>query len=491
MDVTKLKESMLTEEGHDLLQRSILRMLFSHSDAVFHAYFLVKMAIIREKHPPHSMGMGVALEKGQFTLSYDEERCMASGIDDLDTHEWTLTHEDWHYILSHPWRERMFFDNDEERMMMWHIVWNMCADVEIHNHHKPCAKLVGKVCQVGVGPFKDFPPDLTAEDYMIMAMKKANNQPPKDKNKQKGQGEGKGGEGEPDPNAKPEPGQGEPQQGDGKGTEPGRWKIERDGNKVTITDTKTGEKSEFQVNDNGVPKQGPQEDLDKELLRAQLSEALKEARPHMGTEPGGLLSIVEKLLMPPRIDWRHRLRQLVGKYCRFSWHGTWKRWSRRMGEGFRGRIKDHGLTLLVAVDTSASVKDYELAEFANEIENIRKCHKVKRVIVIECDASIHEGGIYDLKPGTPFPCKFLGRGGTDFRPVFEYVDAVKPKFDMMIWLTDSQGQWPERKPLYPIIWAVTKKEALAAIPWGDIVFMEVDKPRGNPNADMQKANGKE
>ena len=118
-------------------------------------------------------------------------------------------------------------------------------------------------------------------------------------------------------------------------------------------------------------------------------------------------------------------------------------------------------------------------EFGNEINNIRMVHKVKSVQVIECDAAVT--AIYELREHQPLPCKFVGRGGTDFRPVFDYVEKNKVKFDMMIWLTDSQGQWPERKPQYPVIWAVTTESALAQIPWGDIVFLDLDKERsGGP-----------
>jgi predicted metal-dependent peptidase len=243
-----------------------------------------------------------------------------------------------------------------------------------------------------------------------------------------------------------------------------------------VTDHKTGKTTEYTASNGGAPEKDAQEDLNKEVLRQATAEALKEARPSMGTEPGGLASVIEKLIAPPRIAWNNRFRQLIGKNARYSMHGSWKRFSRRLGEGFRGRIKDHGLFITVVADTSGSVADYELSEFDNEMRHIRKLRKVKRLHVVECDAAVHR--TYDLPENGKMEVQFAGRGGTDFRPAFEYVKQQKLKPDMLVFFTDSQGSFPEQKPEYPVIWCVTTKQALGHIPWGDVVVMDVDKPRG-------------
>ena len=478
MDIRNMSEADLTQEGADILERAVLRMLFSRSDAVFFAYFIVKMQIVREPHPPQSLGMGMKVDQGQFTLSFDEARTKEHKLDNIDDIVWTLGHEAMHWVFNHHYRERDYWGQDDESIAKWHMLFNIAEDLEIHEHYAPASSFVGKVCQVGVGPYKDYPKGLTSEEYFEL-VRKDNPVPPQPQS-----GSGQGEDGEPQDGD----GGGEPQDGDGKSqarSKAGRFSTEIKNGTATVTDNKTGQQWQFKINDAGVPVRGQQEDLDKEVLRQQLAEALKEARPSMGTEPGGLVSIIEKFIQPPRIDWRHRFRQMVGKYVRFSWHGSWRRFSRRMGEGFRGRVKDHGLRLLIAIDTSGSVPDDALAEFGNEINNIRMVNKVKSVHVVECDAEVQ--AIYELKEHTPMTCKFVGRGGTDFRPVFEYVEKNKVKFDMMIWLTDSQGSFPDTKPQYPVIWAVTTESALSAIPWGDIVFMDLDEARKGPRWHAGKA----
>jgi predicted metal-dependent peptidase len=491
MDITSITEDSMSAEGSDIVERSIMRHLFSRSDGVFFAYFMVKMAMVREPHPDNSLGMGMSVAGGLFKLSYDLERLKANDIDDIDSVCWIDGHECYHWIFNHMWREREYWGGDEENIKKWHMGFNICADIEIHNHYPPTGKLVGKVCQAGVkgSPYEAYPtdPNVTMEEIFEI-WKKDNPTPPQQQQSGQGQGQpqdGQGeGDGQPDPN-------GQQGQGNAQGTKPGRFTTKVDGNgNITITDNQTGTVHKFKVNDNTMPEAGAVTDLDREVLRQQLGEALKEARPSMGVNPGGLAELVEKMIAPPRIDWRHRFRQMVGKHVRFSWHGSWKRFSRRLGEGFRGKVKDHGLSIIVAIDTSGSVADYELAEFANEIENMRKVHKVKSIHVIECDAMVQPGGVYELKAGDKVRNNFHGRGGTDFRPVFEYVTAAKMKTDMLIYLTDSQGQWPDLKPQYPVIWAVTKEAALASIPWGDIVFLEVDEPRGEANKNIKHIDEK-
>jgi predicted metal-dependent peptidase len=54
------------------------------------------------------------------------------------------------------------------------------------------------------------------------------------------------------------------------------------------------------------------------------------------------------------------------------------------------------------------------------------------------------------------PETFKGRGGTDFRPVFDLVatDISRPEGwpDLLAYLTDGQGSFPERAPPYPVVW---------------------------------------
>lgn len=62
----------------------------------------------------------------------------------------------------------------------------------------------------------------------------------------------------------------------------------------------------------------------------------------------------------------------------------------------------------------------------------------------------------------------VGGGGTDFRPVFAYLEeqAIMPQ--SLIFLTDLCGQFPEEGPNYPVIWAAT---TTAQAPFGETIPM--------------------
>ncbi len=448
----KMTEEDLTKEGADIIDRAVIRMLFSSSDAVFFAHFLIQMQVHYDLELPKSLGMGMSLTNGRFNLYVDKKRLKENGLDNVDTCAWILQHEAMHWVLAHHFREREYFAQDEDKIRTYHELCNIAQDAEIHELISVHPAVADKAVVVGKKgtPFEHLPPKATWEEYFEILRKDA-------RVIRVGSGAGSGESGKDDRQENQE----------------GRYEYDINGNHVRVRDTLTGKSWEFETTDHGAPEQDAQEDLNKEILRQTTAEALKNARPSMGTEPGGLCSVIEKLIAPPRIPWNNKFRQLVGKFARFNWQGSWRRFSRRLGEGFRGRVKDHGLFVVVVPDTSGSVGDDYLREFDNEIRAIRKLRKIRRLHVIECDAAVQAA--YDLPEGGKI--SYRGRGGTDFRPPFEYLKAQKMKPDMLVYLTDSQGTFPEMKPDYPVIWCVTTQGDLGHIPWGDVVVMNIDKPR--------------
>ena len=76
--------------------------------------------------------------------------------------------------------------------------------------------------------------------------------------------------------------------------------------------------------------------------------------------------------------------------------------------------------------------------------------------IIQCDAEIQEDAVITSRDEFEAylkSMKILGLGGTDFRPVFRYVDQLieEKKFRNlkgMIYFTDGYGTFPEYKPPY-------------------------------------------
>ena len=134
---------------------------------------------------------------------------------------------------------------------------------------------------------------------------------------------------------------------------------------------------------------------------------------------------------------------------------------------------DYGAdTVVVVGDSSGSMGEKEIAAVFAECGSVLVNVRPRRMILIWCDTKIQrvdEASSFDeleairVKGGA-------GGGGTDFRPPFEYLAEQGIKPDMLIYLTDLLGPFPEEKPNYHVIWCATTEHE---VPWGDVVRIKV------------------
>ena len=120
------------------------------------------------------------------------------------------------------------------------------------------------------------------------------------------------------------------------------------------------------------------------------------------------------------------------------------------------RIKD----FVIAIDTSGSVAGEEVQTFLQKTYNILKSresfHNRINVHIVQCDAQIQSDEVitssedFDRYLET---MEIRGLGGTDFRPVFDYVDRLLKEgafgdLKGLIYFTDGLGVYPPSKPAY-------------------------------------------
>ena len=200
---------------------------------------------------------------------------------------------------------------------------------------------------------------------------------------------------------------------------------------------------------------------------------LAAAAANQGNLPRGVARLVRQLRQS-RVPWqrilRRYLQESLGKEEQSYLPPNRRRvWQEQYLPGPalapRGR-------LVVAVDTSGSISDALLAEFAAELKAIAGL--CEELTVMTCDAKVHE----EVKAGTlgAFLKKlnFKGGGGTDFRPVFDLVVKRRLRPDVLLYLTDGAGTFPKAAPkAYRVLWCLT---APGRIPWGRAV--ELREPEG-------------
>ena len=126
--------------------------------------------------------------------------------------------------------------------------------------------------------------------------------------------------------------------------------------------------------------------------------------------------------------------------------------------------------IVIAIDTSGSMSNEILKKVLGEIDNLRSFTQCK-LTLIQCDAQINKIEEYEEYEPTNFEkYKLIGRGGTSFTPVFEYLLKKQNEesfhFDTLIFITDGFGDFPKDGPEYPVLWLITKN-GVQSVPFGE------------------------
>jgi predicted metal-dependent peptidase len=197
-------------------------------------------------------------------------------------------------------------------------------------------------------------------------------------------------------------------------------------------------------------------------------QALRSARM-CGREPGNVDRPLEECRQS-RQDWRAILRDFVAATMPSDY-----RWTppnrRHISRGlYLPSVDRTGLgRIVIAVDTSGSIGTQELEQFAGEISAIAEEAKPEAIHVVYCDAVVQH--VQEFGPSEPIQLEPQGGGGTDFRPVFDWVaqNGVTPV--CLIYLTDLCCYSYPDSPAYPVLWVTNSRRTA---PLGETVRIEID-----------------
>jgi predicted metal-dependent peptidase len=127
--------------------------------------------------------------------------------------------------------------------------------------------------------------------------------------------------------------------------------------------------------------------------------------------------------------------------------------------------------IVIAVDTSGSISDEDLAQFAAEISGILEAYETT-INVIYCDTEINGPAEIFTREDLPLTLQARGGGGTDFRPPFKWVADQGLTPACLIYLTDLACNRYPLDPGYPVLWAKIGNWSTTPPPFGDVV--EID-----------------
>lgn len=163
-----------------------------------------------------------------------------------------------------------------------------------------------------------------------------------------------------------------------------------------------------------------------------------------GTVPGNVIDVIKKSL-EPKFNYKALFQQFRSTVISSDYDKTRMRPSRRFGYEAMGSKRKNTTSLLVAVDTSGSVSDEELALALGFIQGFFK-YAVKKLDIVQFDTQIYPDSLVTIEK-RPKQWKVHGRGGTDFNPVFDFVQKKDHPYDGVLIVTDGYASVPESKYL--------------------------------------------
>jgi predicted metal-dependent peptidase len=331
-------------------------------------------------------GVTVDPKTAQFVMYYNPR--FFCGLTDVQKRG-VLTHELYHLVLEHCTTRAP----QEKRLAQ---AWNYATDLAINSF------LDGKLPEFclfpGKGPFKDYPPMMTAEWYFNKLLN--------DPEMQKQQG-----------------GEGEGEQGEGEGGAVGGQFDDHEG---------WGERQA-----NGESQAATE--VAKERLRDIMKKATEEVLQkgsNWGTVPADVQKDILRRIQNT-VDWKKVLRCFVRTSKRSDKVGTVRKINKRYPYIHPGKKVTRHANIAVSIDQSGSVSDSLLATFYAELNALSD---IATFTVIPFDSRVVEDKIFTWKKGSHRRWERVACGGTDFDAPTAYVN--ERNFDGHIILTDMCAPKP-------------------------------------------------
>jgi len=233
-------------------------------------------------------------------------------------------------------------------------------------------------------------------------------------------------------------------------------------------DVDSSEKQESHENQRDEPQ--TQEELQEEILQEQLLAEEAIAALELKMQSGEAPQSIERFFAIEgfgKVDWREELRVAIDKYFRddyvvmppskkLLYNGIYLPSS--ISQTFR---------LVIAIDSSGSVDEELLNEFLTEVNFLMTLVQNYHIELLVCDEKIHLHKTF--LSGESLEVELKGGSGTDFRPVFEFVQSEFDDVKLLLYFTDLDGVFPKEIPNYEVKWISPKR---GEVPFGEVVPLE-------------------
>lgn len=200
-------------------------------------------------------------------------------------------------------------------------------------------------------------------------------------------------------------------------------------------------------------------DGEKEELSREIDNAIRQGAILAGKVNGNLNRSFTDL-MSAKVDWREALREFVSSVVTGKDDSTWRRPNRRWLQHdiyMPSTIAESMGSILIAVDTSGSIRDEDINKFLSEVVSIMNNVNPEQVHLLYWDMAVAGHEVYGIGDGDKLMAstKPKGGGGTSPSCITEYMKAHNLKPECSVVLTDGYvggdwgGDWNS-----PVLWAI-------------------------------------
>ena len=178
------------------------------------------------------------------------------------------------------------------------------------------------------------------------------------------------------------------------------------------------------------------------------------------------LNLVVPEYFSHKIDWREFLYGYIASHAKSTYHFT----PPNMKYLYRGiylpSLSSDLLRIIVAIDTSGSIDETLLGTFLGEVSSMMQQYPNYEIDLITADAKIQSHKVF--LPGEALEYEISGGGGTDFRPVFEFIDREINYPTLLLYFTDGDGRFPDVEASYDVLWVMPE---VKEVPFGEVVSL--------------------
>lgn len=229
-----------------------------------------------------------------------------------------------------------------------------------------------------------------------------------------------------------------------------------------------GKNGELEISVQPLDEQGKKEAQAKADELAQewkeyLSHAIEKGR---GDVPGDLKEFIEELLFP-KISWEEILYKYLhaSKGCQdFTAYPFDRRHIYR--DIYLPSMRGDSIEICVGIDTSGSISHDDLIDYFSEVRGICSIFGDYTIYLFQGDSKLQKEDI--ITSDSDIPNFVIGRGGTNFCPVFKHIEELELTELPLVYFTDLDGEFPkEARP--NVFWIIQKGNKITKVPFGEII----------------------